>query len=221
MLDASRATQSLSCAFDTIDRAVEETRQAAHSIMQHACSASRAVAGSQAQAATITHIAGVIDDIAKQTNMLSLNAAIEAAQVGTAGAGFAVVAAEVKSLSKRTGASTNDVRLQINAMQQQISTVVSSTRSLTELIADMDTITERVAAMSRGQSSSIDRINGQIGQVRERTGALADANERISASAEENLNAVLRLRTAGVTLDRALAGLANDAQAFTRKLLVG
>lgn len=221
MLEASRTTQSLSCAFDTIDREVEETRQAARSITRHAHSAATAVSESQAQAATIAHITDVIDDIARQTNLLALNATIEAARAGPAGVGFAVVAAEVKSLSGRTGASTNDVRDQIDAMQQRIATIVSNTGSLTALIVGMDAIIERVAAMSRAQTVSIDRINGQIEQVQERTGALTDASERISTSARENLDGVLRLRTASETLDRALAGLAVDAQAFIGKLLVG
>lgn len=221
MHDASAATDSLARTFVDIDREVAGTRQAARAITRHAESATDAVGRSQDKAVTITQIVDVIDAIAKQTNLLALNASIEAAHTGQAGAGFAVVAAEIKALSGRTGVSTHEARDKIEAMQEQIADVVSNTRSLTALIAGMDQITERVAMMSRAQTTSIDRLNDRIGEVREQTGALASASERINTSVQDNLDAVLQLRTASATLDQALTTLATDAQAFTHRLLAG
>lgn len=221
MHDANTATDSLARTFVAIDREVEGTRQAARAISRHAHSATDAVSKSQVKAVSITQIVDVIDAIAKQTNLLALNASIEAAHTGRSGAGFAVVAAEIKSLSSRTGISTHEARDKIVAMQEQITSVVSNTQSLTALIAGMDGITERVAAMSRAQTVSIDHLNGRIGEVREQTGALADASERIATSVKDNLSAVLHLRSASATLDQALTMLAADAQSFTQRLLAG
>ena len=221
MREASEATRSLAQAFEAIDREVEGTSRAARSINRHAHEARDAVTDSHAQAATIAQIVDVIDDIAQQTNLLALNATIEAARAGMAGSGFTVVAAEIKSLSSRTGASTSDVRHKIEAVQQRISTVVTNTESLAALITGMDDMAGRVATMSRGQALSIDQLNGRIGQVRERSGALADASRRIGTSVQDNLAAVQHFRGASATLDRSLTMLAADAQAFTHKLLAG
>ena len=221
MHDASTATRSLASTFVDIDCEVEGTRQAASAITRHAHSATNAVSQSQVKAVTITQIVDVIDTIARHTNLLALNASIEAAHTGPSGAGFAVVAAEIKSLSSRTGVSTHEARHKIEAMQEQIASLVSNMQSLTTLIAGMDAMTERVAAMSRAQTASIDCLNGRIGEVREQTGALADASERINTSVQENLDAVLHLRTARATLNQSLTTLAADAQAFTHRLLAG
>lgn len=219
MQEASGATRSLALTFDHIDRQVEGTRQAARSVTLHAQSAADAVAGSQVKAVAIMQVVDVIDSIAKQTNLLALNATIEAARAGTAGHGFAVVAAEIKSLSGRTGVSTQDVHEKIEAMQRQITAVVSNTQSLATLIAGMDDVTERVAALSRGQTQSIDDLNSRIKRVRQRTGALSNASERIGASVQGNLTAICELRAASTALDHALATLSTDAQDFTRRLL--
>ncbi|MBY9063606.1 methyl-accepting chemotaxis protein [Sphingomonas yunnanensis] len=221
MREAGEATRSLAGAFENIDQEVEGTSRAARSINRHAQGAQAAVAQSQQQAATIEQIVDVIDAIAQQTNLLALNATIEAARAGGAGAGFAVVAAEIKSLSSRTGASTSDVRRTIEAVQATIGTMVSNTDSLGALIAGMDEGAGRVALMSRGQARSIDQLNARIGEVRERSQSLAAASERIGTSVQRNLASVEHFRDASRTLDRTLSLLAGDAQRFTQTLLAG
>jgi methyl-accepting chemotaxis protein len=221
MAQASEATRSLANAFEDIDREVERTSHAARSINRHAQSAQAAVAASQQQAATVEQIVDVIDAIAQQTNLLALNATIEAARAGAAGSGFAVVAAEIKSLSSRTGSSTSDVRRTIEAVQQQMGTMVSNTQSLTALIGGMDEGAGRVALMSRGQARSIDQLNARIGEVRERTHALASASERIGTTVQQNLASAEHFRDATRLLERTLSLLATDAQRFTQTLLAG
>ena len=220
MFEAGKETQSLARAFDDIDREVAGTSLAAKSITEHARSANETVALSQQQAASIEQIVDVITAISKQTNLLALNASIEAARAGPAGAGFAVVAGEVKMLASRTGASARDVRSKIEAVQGQIQSVVKTTESLGALIHSLDDGAGRVATMSRGQTRAIEQLNGRITAVEDRSQTLAEASRQISSSVDQNLASINEVQQTGAMLKLTLQSLANDAQRFTAHFVV-
>lgn len=221
MREANEATQRMACAFTSIDTEVAGTSRAARSINEHAVNAQSAVARTQAQAESIEQIVDVIEAIAQQTNLLALNATIEAARAGPTGAGFAVVATEIKLLSSRTSMSTNDARAKIDAVQQQIEAVVDGTDSLNSLIADLDTVAQNVVGMTRGQTSSVRHLDELLESVRERSRRLAEASKQISSAAEENVASVHRFRENSYLLGNALSLLGKDAQSFTRELRGG
>lgn len=216
MHEAGQQTHSLARAFEEIDREVAGTSLAARSINDHAQSANETVGLSQVQAASIEQIVDVITAITKQTNLLALNATIEAARAGPAGAGFAVVAAEIKSLAMRTGASAGDVRSKIESVQGHIKSVVASTGSLSALIGSLDDGASRVAHMSRGQSDAIDQINRRIIAAEERSQMLAEASKHITSSAIQNLASVGKVQNSGGILKHTLKVLADDAHGFMR-----
>jgi methyl-accepting chemotaxis protein len=220
MVEAGKETYSLARAFEEIDGEVAGTSLAARSISDHARSANDTVALSQEQASSIEQIVDVISAITKQTNLLALNATIEAARAGPAGAGFSVVATEIKLLATRTGASAGDVRLKIEAVQEQIRSVVASTGSLGALISSMDDGAGRVAAMSRAQAQAIEQLNGRIQAVEDRSRKLTDASHQIASSVDRNLASVDEVQRTGAMLKRTLQSLANDARAFTGHFVV-
>ncbi|GAA3709246.1 methyl-accepting chemotaxis protein [Sphingomonas cynarae] len=215
MHEAGQETHSLARAFDEIDREAAGTSSAARSISVHARKANENVALSQAQASSIEQIADVIGSISKQTNLLALNATIEAARAGPAGAGFAVVAAEIKSLSGRTGENANDVRTAIENVQRQIRSIVTSTESLGSLIAEMDDGAGRVAAMSRGQTTSIESLNGRIAAVGDRSQALTEASREIIVSVNDNTVSLDQVRKSSLALKAMLHKLSAEAATFT------
>ncbi len=126
----------------------------------------------------IGEIIGVIDDIADQTNLLALNAAIEAARAGEQGRGFAVVADEVRKLAERTTKATKEISEMIRAIQSETKGAVTS---MEQGIKQVES--GRVLASQAGES--LGAILGYSQRVREMIQQVATAGEQQSAAAEE------------------------------------
>jgi len=129
-------------------------------------------------AQAISRIMNVISDIADQTNLLALNAAIEAARAGEAGRGFAVVADEVRKLAEKTMASTNDVGNAIKAIQQS---TAKSVGSMDNALEQVETATTFANKSGEALREIVNNALSTADQVR----AIATASEEQSATSEE------------------------------------
>ena len=185
------------------NKAAEASRQAAEtarrggSIVEETLAKMRAIAESVGATARkveelgkssdqIGHIIGVIDDIADQTNLLALNAAIEAARAGEQGRGFAVVADEVRKLAERTTTATKEIaqmiksiqdetKLAVTAMEhgtKQVEEGVSSTAKAGESLQEIIRMSEQVGEMithiataATEQSSATEQVNNNMDQI--------------------------------------------------------
>jgi len=129
-------------------------------------------------AKAISQIMGVISDIADQTNLLALNAAIEAARAGEAGRGFAVVADEVRKLAEKTMSSTTDVGNAIAAIQQSAG---QSIQQVEKAVGNISDATE----YSNKSGEDLKEIVGMVDQTADEVRAIAAASEQQSATSEE------------------------------------
>ena len=106
----------------------------------------------------IDDIVGLINDIAEQTNLLALNATIEAARAGEAGKGFAVVASEVKALASQTGAATQNISEHISGIQEATTKAVDAMSSIGGTIHEMSEISTAIAAAMEEQRAAASEI---------------------------------------------------------------
>ena len=129
----------------------------------------------------IVNANGMISNIARQTNMLALNASIEAARAGAAGKGFAVVADEIRKLSMQTGAAAEEVAELVESIQSETSEVVSRAEAGSrEVETGLEVVSEARNTFQRIQSA-MDELASQIEEV---TGRSVDISEKTRAAVE-------------------------------------
>lgn len=136
------------------------------------------VAGLGEQAEGVGKIMGVISDIADQTNLLALNAAIEAARAGEAGRGFAVVADEVRKLAEKTMEATKDVGTAIDGIQEQVRLTIKG-------VGDMTELADGAASLAHDSGEALKEIVHLAESSADRIRSIASASSQQSIASEE------------------------------------
>ncbi|HDO1383288.1 TPA: methyl-accepting chemotaxis protein [Aeromonas veronii] len=195
-LQSAERAQEATLAIHTVEQVIGEqvtgVKQVSHTISD--------LAGLSQQ---IAGLAGAIHDIAEQTNLLALNAAIEAARAGEQGRGFAVVADEVRSLATRTGSATTEINTIIGKIQdvslraasemdtelarveQAVTHAMTARQSVARIAQSCEEINQRVAQVDQLMSDETRLVQGIHHQVGEMSRLAAEVNQSASHAAEE------------------------------------
>jgi len=179
--NASKTSEAADSANDAAETGSVEVREAVAGIQAVAESTGKlgqVLTALDGQAAEIGRIIGVINDIADQTNLLALNAAIEAARAGEAGRGFAVVADEVRKLAEKTMTATKEVENSIHQIQDGSRHAVASMQETETRVGESTQATHKAGEALERIMARIREVTGQVSQI-------ATAAEQQSAAAEE------------------------------------
>lgn len=135
----------------------------------------------------------VIEGIAEQTNLLALNATIEAARAGEAGKGFAVVASEVKQLANQTSKSTEDIAERISALRQGMAQIQKNMQTSTQAVGESEQAIEQTsgqidqfAAKAEGVSGRMSEIAGILTQQKSASSEIAQSIDQVATLANES-----------------------------------
>ena len=165
---------------DKVNMAVENIRQQA----EHTKDNATKIESLAKQTHEIGSIVSTIDDIAAQTNLLALNAAIEAARAGEAGRGFAVVADEVRALASRTTKSTQEISKMVKNIQDESKV---ATESINASVTNMDQVAEDAQSIKQvlqDITAHVTEVNNQITQIATATEEQTTATSEISSNAQ-------------------------------------
>ncbi|TLX63243.1 methyl-accepting chemotaxis protein [Stutzerimonas nosocomialis] len=197
-LAAHEATQTRQVAEQSNQRS-QQTTASMHQLTARLGDTSQALNRLREQAQQIGQVVDVIKGIAEQTNLLALNAAIEAARAGEQGRGFAVVADEVRSLSQRTQASTAQISATVEGLQRVVVQAVELMQAAcSQAESDAGAVTELGERLG-GIAGAVQRVSDMIAQI-------ATAVEEQAATADEVSGNIQRV-------DQAAASLLQSAQA--------
>lgn len=198
------------------DRVVGEAIAQIEHLASEVSHSGQAMEQLQQESGRIGSVLDVIKSVSQQTNLLALNAAIEAARAGEAGRGFAVVADEVRSLAQRTQQSAEEIEQLILSLQngtQQVASIMANSQSLTHssvelarragealnhitrTVASIQEMNPQIAAAAEEQSSVAEEINRNVMNVRE-------VCEQTSAASEETAASSIELARLGTHLQR-------------------
>lgn len=152
------AAEELTSSITEISRQVAQSTEVASQAVSDATRASDMVKGLDQAAQKIGEVVSLITDIAEQTNLLALNATIEAARAGEAGKGFAVVASEVKNLARQTAKATEEIADQINGIQRATKDTVGVLETTFKTIGQINEVSTRIATAVEEQRASTQEI---------------------------------------------------------------
>jgi len=214
MQSVASATEELSASVDEIGRRVRESSEIAEAAVRQAEQTDGRIGKLSRAAQQIGDVVKLITAIAEQTNLLALNATIEAARAGEAGRGFAVVASEVKSLASQTAKATDEISSHIAGMQGATQESVTAIKEIGGTIGKISEIASTIAAAVEEQGSATQEIARSVQNVARGTQAAADDVMQVNRGATETGSASEDVLNSARTLSTESARLREELDRF-------
>ncbi len=183
------ATEELTASVEEIDRQIRFSTDRAKEAAEKADRTVERVTALTQATRRIGDIVGIINEIAEQTNLLALNATIEAARAGEAGKGFAVVASEVKTLAAQTAKATQEISGQIAEIQQATDAATLVIAEITDAVREINTISEKTAGSIGEQGAATREIALNVQQASAGAGEVAGNITAVSGAARQSSEA--------------------------------
>ena len=215
---AASAAEELSSSIAEISRQVTESTRIAGDATEQATRTNDQIHGLAEAAQRIGDVVKLIQDIAEQTNLLALNATIEAARAGEAGKGFAVVASEVKSLANQTATATEEISTKIAEMQTATNQSVQAVRLIGNTIEQINEIATAIASAVEEQGAATREIARNVQEASTGTHDVSFTIAEVTRSATETGSASSQVLDAAGELSRNAESLRAQVDGFLARI---
>lgn len=209
------AAEELSATISEVTGQVANTAREARSASDGANAAQTEVTELVRSIQMVEEVIAAINDVAEQTNLLALNATIEAARAGEAGKGFAVVASEVKGLANQTKRMTEEVQTKVDAVRGSSQGAIKAMNSIIHLVQRIDESTSAVAAAVEEQSAATSEISRNATEAASGTQEVTTNISGVQGAAEQTRDATQIVNTSAASL----AGEASRLDEAVRRFL--
>ncbi len=183
--NVASAAEELSASIGEISRQISRAQEITRDALSETGKSLTIVNGLSEAAGKIGQVVKLITDIAEQTNLLALNATIEAARAGEAGKGFAVVASEVKALATQTAKATGDISQQVIGIQQATNAVVQANQAINKTVSEMNEVSATVAAAVEEQAAATKNVAANINEVATASGETGRIADDVNSASTE------------------------------------
>ncbi|HXX04199.1 MAG TPA: methyl-accepting chemotaxis protein [Xanthobacteraceae bacterium] len=211
---AAAAAEELSASIKEISRQLGQTNEVVRNAAAAATATNDDIAALARVAQRIGDVVKLIQDIAEQTNLLALNATIEAARAGEAGRGFAVVASEVKSLAVQTAKATGEITREISSVQGSTDAAVGAIRAITQRMQDINAHTSEVVSAIGRQELATGEISHNVAGAAAEAKAVVTALDDVASGVTQTRGSAQTVLVASEEVENATARLRTEIEEF-------